>query len=543
MPWRGPNHPGDFPSLGWQLAEFWYELFPSPRDETQPLELTDEQVTNLVHWYAIHPLTGEFVYRRGCSRRAKGTGKSPIEAAKCISELALPVKFDGWDSDGEPVGRPWGTMGDPAPWVQIASLSEDQDENTYTPLFYFLTANDGKLADALGVDPGLTRCFLRGRPEAKIEPVTSRAGSREGQPVTYGCLDESGMMVTQNGGVRLARTIRRNTTKIGGRSYETTNGFMPGENSVAEGTHKAVLAGTAGIFYDAVEAPTTLDGVPVDEDAPDTILRRALEEPYRGCWWVDLDRMVADIRDPDMPWSDAERFFFNWNRKGEGKAVDPKRWAELARPDRLVAEGDYVGLGFDGSETRDATALIGCTAGGHSFEIAVWERPHDSENRPVEGWRVPRLEVREKVRWAFGHYRVGRMLCDPAKWQTEIEEWAQEFGEETVLVYDTNSVVRHARAADRWLTANREGSHTHDGSEVLRRHVEAAHLKKVRVNADEDDERTMYVIVKGDDRRKIDACIADMLAFEAAMSMPPEPHPLVLAGPVAGMSQPSYWRS
>ena len=23
-------------------------------------------------------------------------------------------------------------------------------------------------------------------------------------------------------------------------------------------------------------------------------LRRALEEPYRGCWWVDLDRLVAE---------------------------------------------------------------------------------------------------------------------------------------------------------------------------------------------------------------------------------------------------------
>src|SRR5688572_16966093 len=119
MPWRGPEFDGEIPSLGWQLIEAWSDLFPSPRDESQPFVLTDEQALTVVRWYSVHPLTGQFVYRRGCSRRAKGSGKSPIEAAKCISELALPVRFDGWDARGEPVARPWGTDNDPAPWVQI----------------------------------------------------------------------------------------------------------------------------------------------------------------------------------------------------------------------------------------------------------------------------------------------------------------------------------------------------------------------------------------------------------------------------------------
>src|SRR5690606_12692027 len=131
---------------------------------------------------------------------------------------------------------------------------------------------------------------------AKIEPVTSRAGSREGQPVTYGNLDETGLMTAHNGGVELARTIRKNATKMGGRAHETTNGYPPGEGTVAESTHKA--SKTAGdILYLHREAPREVDGVPVTLDAPDDTLRAALAVPYKDCWWVDLNRMVADIRD------------------------------------------------------------------------------------------------------------------------------------------------------------------------------------------------------------------------------------------------------
>jgi hypothetical protein len=101
--WRAPEYEGEYPSLGWQLIEAWSELFPSPRDENQPLVLTDEQALVIVEWYRVHPETGRFVYRRGCSRKPKKSGKSPLEALKCISELALPVRFDGWDAYGEPV--------------------------------------------------------------------------------------------------------------------------------------------------------------------------------------------------------------------------------------------------------------------------------------------------------------------------------------------------------------------------------------------------------------------------------------------------------
>ncbi|TCO47310.1 terminase [Actinocrispum wychmicini] len=515
MPWRGPQYPGEFPSLGWSLLEWWADFLPAPSDPDAPLLLTDEQARLVVRWWALDPVTGALRYRRGCSRRSKGWGKSPLEAAKALAELAGPVRFAGWDARGDPVGRPWGTAGDPSPWVQIAACSEDQTDNTYGALYEALTANDGRAADDLRIDVGLTRCFLTDRP-GRLEPVTASAGSREGQRVTYATLDETHLWLPSNGGRKLARTLRRNVAKMSGRSYETTNSYTPGERSVAEDTHKAADQGAAGLFYDAVEAPE------VREDAPDTELRAALAVAYGDAHWVDLDRLVAEIRDPDTEWEEALRFFFNRPTDDRLKAVEAARWTALARPDIQVPHGARVGLGFDGSISDDATALRGCVllhGKPHTFVIRVWTRP---PNAP-RGWRIPRTEVHETVAWAFDHYQVGLMLCDPAKWHTEIEGWAQAYGEDRVVFFDTNSLIRMSRACDRWLTAVAEGAYSHDGDPVTTDHVLAMHRKKVHVRDADDDGRTKYVFVKGPDRRKIDAGISDVLALQAAVTMPDQP--------------------
>jgi hypothetical protein len=42
----------------------------------------------------------------------------------------------------------------------------------------------------------------------------------------------------------------------------------------------------------------------------------------------------------------------------------------------------------------------------------------------------------------------------------------------------------------------------------------------VRLSDDADDQRTHYVLVKGEDGGRIDGAVADVLAHEAAMTMP-----------------------
>lgn len=526
MPWCGPTEQRPYPSLGWELLDWWADHLPSPRDSSEPLIFTDEQAAILIAWYALDS-KGKRVHRRGASRRSKGWGKSPLEAAKAIAELAGPVRFDGWDAAGEPVGRPWGTSGDPQAWVQLGAVSEDQTENTHSVVFEFLTANDGQAADELHIDAGLTRSFLRdGERRGKLEPVTAAAGSREGQPITYAVLDETHLWTPRNGGVKLARTLRRNVAKMGGSSYETTNSFVPGEQTVAEATHKAALLGSAGVFYDAVEAPL------VEPEDSDDKLKDALRVAYGDAWWVPLDRLVQDIRDPDAPWDDSCRFFFNWNRSLSSGFVDIKAW-DAKGVSRLVKPGERVGVGFDGSISGDATALYGCTADGFVFELQTWERPDDAEV-----WRVPRSEVGDKVAETFSTFDVGRMFCDPPKWWTEIEAWEQTYNpvraeDAVVMMLDTNQARRFAPACDRFATGLAEGSITHDGGPQLTAHLAACARKKVRLMDDDDDGRTKFVIVKAD-TRKIDRAVAAVLAYEAAMTMPeaaaPKPTPFMIYG-------------
>jgi hypothetical protein len=80
---------------------------------------------------------------------------------------------------------------------------------------------------------------------------------------------------------------------------------------------------------------------------------------------------------------------------------------------------------------------------------------------------------------------------------------------------------------DRFRTALAEGRITHEGDPDLSRHVLNARLRKV---GREEDGRGRYTLEKAGPGRLIDACVAAMLAYEAAALIEPEPeHPPMFA--------------
>jgi len=296
VPWKGPSYDGEFPSLGWQVLD-WIETHlrvPDGPLAGQPLRFTDEQAVLAVRWYGLDD-RGRWLFRRGAKRAAQGWGKSPFLGAVAIAELAGPVVFDGWDADGEPVGR-----APSAPWVQVAAVSEDQTDNTYAAAYEMV--GDSDLAGQV-IDVGRTRMYLIGG-VGRLEPVTASAGSRLGQRITFAVLDETHLWTPRNGGRKLANTLRRNAGKMNGRTFESTNAHLVGEDSVAERSWKAAQTGAAGLLYDAVEAPWVEDLT--DRDA----VRKALEVAYgdsaadRG-GWVDLDRILAEYSE----FKEAEELF------------------------------------------------------------------------------------------------------------------------------------------------------------------------------------------------------------------------------------------
>jgi hypothetical protein len=476
-------------TLGRTVAN-WIAGLPSPADRSQPFILSDDQALFLMLMYAVDE-RGSFIYRRGLLEQAKGWGKSPLGAALAIAEFCGPVVYDGLGADGQPVGRPWGTGDAPPPWVQIAASSEDQaNSNVYSLVWAMLTENDAAAAEALGIDLGRTRLYRKDAPAAKLEAVTSKAGSREGQRVTFAVLDESHLMTKETGGLRLAKTIRRNAGKMGGRIVEFSNAPELGVGSVAELTADAFAAGEPGILLVANHP-----SVEPREDMDDDMLLSLLAEVYNGARWVDPTRILAEIRDPDTGWSEAVRYFLNWPSAGTDALADPARWAELARDDDLE-DGAYVGLGFVGPSASDA-ALIACTDKGQLFVLGMWHA-------------VPRQEIAEAITKAFDTYEVGRMFVDVRNWRTEAEAWAEEH-RDVVIAFPTNSPARMAPVLDRFRVALAEGDVHHVEDPELTAHMANARLRLARSG---------YVLEVAQPDRPIVGVAASLLAFEAAATMP-----------------------
>lgn len=491
MPWRGPAFDGDFPSLGHRLLA-WYATYlriPNGPRFGQPLELTAEQAAFVIRFYGL-TAAGERFYRRGALRRAKGWGKSPMLAAMAVGELCGPVEFAGWDATGEPVGRP-----KPTPWVQVAACSEDQTDNTYAPLVAMLGSSPA--VDDFGLDVGITRTYMRGSP-GRIEPVTSAAGSREGQPVTFAVLDETHLWVRSNHGHKLAETIRRNVAKMNGQTVETTNAYIPGVDSVAEQTDKAAAKAQKGLLYDAVEGPWV-------EDLADTAqLLAALRVAYGAATWVDLPRLVEEAQDPAINPGEYRRFFLNQIIAPELDVIDARDWAALQR-DTALKPGDTIAIGFDGSVTGDATALYACRWPEWTvFRLGVWERPAG-----VKDYRVPVHDVDATVEQTMRRYRVVRGYADPPYWRKEIAEWQLAYGDKKILEYPTSSDLRITRATDRWDAMCRSGALGHDGDPILAAHI--AHA--MRGDARGEQEGSWRPVKKGTGH--IDAFVAAVLAVHA----------------------------
>lgn len=464
MPWRGPSYRGEFPSLGWAIADWITENLWVPDGEHagEPLVLTDEQLGLLVRFYRLDPKTGASAYRRASIVRPKGWGKSPFLAALALAEACGPVRFSHWDSNGEPVGKRV-----PTPWVQIAAVSEDQTSNTWRAVMGMvgLTDEDDQRAPIVttyGLDAGITRINVPGG--GLIEYVTAASGTRQGQRVTFAVFDETHLWLPGNHGDKLAETIRGNVSKMDGRTFESTNAWVPGEESVAEVTAKARAA--PGVLFDQVK-PTGEVNLR-DKRSCRRHLREVYGDAAKRGGWVSVDRLLAEIHDPATKEDYALRFYFNLETVGEHTWVAEKPWGVLVR--NVVPEPqEHIFAGFSG-RLYDGAALIGCRMDtGDLFTIYAWEH---------EGLLVPRSEVHAAVQQMMAGYMVRRFYVDLSQWATEYDTWHLEHGD-IVVSRPTQQTAKMAYACERFHGAVSRGELHHDGNDILTGHVLGARTRKV----------------------------------------------------------------
>lgn len=510
MSWRGPAVSGEFPTLGYLFAD-WIEenlVIPDGPKAGQPFTLYDEQLRHLLHKYRLdpeaRPADGNDAFRYGGSMLVRGQkwGKDPLLAAINLLHAYGPCEFDGWDANGEPVGRPH-----PTPWVAVAATNDKQTDNTWLPLLEMI--KNGPLANVPGNDVNDT--FIKLPCGNPIEPLTTTAWGRLGGRFTHVSLTESGILVGDGprGGLTFARTLKRNVGGMSGMWTSATNAWDPTEHSDAQETFEAK---DPHVYIDAKLSRKHVDL------ADDGELRAEIVHLYGDSirangGHVSEERIMRDCRNKAMGESEVRRFYLSEITAGEKAAVDKATWDDAGSPKPRLKKGQPVALGFDGSRSRDCTALIASRMDdGKLFELKVWN-PADHNGK------VPRLEVDKAVRDAFSAYDVTLLFADPYLWQDYLDNWANEWPKQ-IVEFPTNVETRMDAAIELFLTQLRDGLLPHDGSDTLTEHALNAALAKGKRKPPREDSDTglkvehyLKVVKRRDDH--IDAFVAAILATAA----------------------------
>lgn len=472
---------------------------------------TREQLRFLAWWFAVDD-TGRWLKRRGTLRRVKGWGKDPLAAALAVTEAIGPCRFGGFAEGGEDA-RDFGvdvayrySPGEPiavanaAAWVQVAAVAREQTRTTFR-LFPGLIPL--RTRERFGADINKEIVYFEGGLRV-IEAITRSPKSAEGPRTTFVIRNETQNWDASNDGHFLASTIDGNLTKSrdgAARALSICNAHVPGKDSVGEREWDAWQAIEQGrsratdVLYDALEAPpdTKLD----DEES----LRRGLELARGDSTWLDIDRHVAEIYDPQTSVSDGRRKYLNQIIAAEDAWVAPVEWDVLGRkvaaregvkavdgPAPPLEDGEQIALGFDGSKTDDHSALIATRiTNGDWVTLGVWD--------PEEhGGEAPREIIDGVVRHAFEHYDVVAFFADLEGWESYIDRWAEELGRQRGHELAVKASPKHAiawdmRARGRELTLEGvmrlhdeivERAFRHDANPRVRQH---AHNARRRLNA------------------------------------------------------------
>lgn len=438
--------------------------------------------------YFVDP-TGRRIVRRALLGVAKGNLKTELMAAVGLAELAGPVAPK-------------------APEVRIAAASFDQADILFGTAKVMI--EEGPLRDRFHVFD--TEIIPKDQPGV-LRRIAAAAGTKDGGRTTCYIADElhewtgpkaRNHLVNSNSLAKRANGLELNISTAGaerdsllGQLYDYGRRLDSGE-----------IANPRFLFewWESIAAWN------LDDDAE---LRRALLEanPAGDDLPFLLDNAVARYHDPDVPAHEFARYYLNRWTPAPSRWLTEEQIRSARRPVPAPADGVPIVLGFDGSATRDWTSLVGCQVEGkpHAFMIGNWERnPHDPD------WMVPRAEVDARVVEAFRRWNVRLMVADPAGWTSEVQNWADEFGDERVIVVP-QTAERMAPAADTFRAELRAGDLTFDGHPALERALANAVTRETRWG----------LSIAKDARnspRKIDPAIAAILA-RMARDLVPEPAP------------------
>lgn len=525
-----------WPTLGPQLAEFLEEraVYGPGSLQGRPYELDPEFRAQLYRAYEVHPQGHEWAGRRrfkrvGISVR-KGLAKTEKEALITYLELhpESPVRCDGFDARGNPVGRPV-----VAPYIPMLAVTVDQvEELAYGALLYIV--ENGPDADLF--DIGLERIIRldeNGRPDGRAVPLANSPGSRDGARTTFQAFDEPHRLI-------LPRQLKAHETMVANlekRVLEDPWGLYvgtagePGEDSVAEGLHAEAQQIADGLikdpqlFYFHRQAGDRNPRTGKAYDLTDLDERiEAVSEATGPIGEYGPGQFFSVAKQWDRPKADKnylERVWLNrWTKSGK-QAFDISAWNDLGTAD-LIPDGAFVTVGFDGARFRDSTGIvITDIATGVQRCWAVWERPLD-----VEEWEVPEAELQQSVDDLMATMTVWKGYADPPYWVEPVSRWSGKWPGQWEEWW-TNRVKPMAYAVRDYTEAIRGGTVLHEvgrdrdpaapdsRERAFARHVAAAGRKNV--NLWDDQGERLFILEKLHPERKFDIGMAAVLSWRARL--------------------------
>lgn len=518
-----------WPSLGGQVCA-WMEsaLVFGPGDLLgQPLVLDDEQRWLIWRMYEVYPeghaWAGRRRFRECCLELAKGMRKTELAGCLWVTELhpEAPVRTRAWrDGAGgrEPVGGP---VIDP--YIPLLATSdENSSEGAYERGRRIIELSP----IAHDFDLGLDR-VKRLRGDGIARPVATAPAGNDGKLTTFQVFDETWHLKSDNQ-KKAVHIMRQNLSKrwlADPWGLGVTTSPEIGGGSVAEDAWEYARSVDEGrvrdeessrLFYFRRFSPED-----VDISTPDA-LRAALADA-RGAFAAssDIEGAAGEFEKPGANTVLLEQQWLARHVVGAGKAFDVELWKSLKRDNYVVPKGAWITLGFDGSQTDDATALIATEVlTGFQWPLGVWER-----DPLVENWRVPVDLVDAAVAGAFEFYRVWRLYGDPPYWLDALARWSDKYGKEDakgkkrVMEFSTGHpfLPRMAQVIRGFLEAQHQRHLSHDGDPRVARHIANCYKQPIPQKDDQGQQQHVIRKERPGSPNKIDAAPASALSWRARM--------------------------
>jgi hypothetical protein len=506
-----------WPTLGPQVCDLIEEgaCFGPGDLRGEPAVIDDEKRALIYRAYEVHPKGSPKAGRRrfkrvGISLR-KGTAKTELAAWIAFAELHPegPVRFDGWDADGQPVGRP---VRDP--YIPMVAYTEEQTEElAYAALL--VMCQEG--ADVDLFDGGLERITRIGG-DGKAVALAAAPDSRDGARTTFQHFDEPHRMTTPR--LKSAhQTMLQNIPKrpiADPWSLSTTTAGVPGQLSVAESEKKYAEDVAKGKARDPQLFFFHREASPSHDLETEEGLRAAIVEASGPAVakWSDIDSIMALYGQADTDKAYFERVWLNRWVASSRQAFDPVRWVELGDSSRSIPDKQPITIGFDGARWRDAAGFIGThIETGFQWPIALWESDGTDE------WEVTDDQVEGALTEAMDRWKVVLVYADPPRFESNVAKWAGKWGEKKVMEWYTNRPRQIGQAMRAFKTAQTTGEISNNGDADYARHIANARKGDLRIR--DDDETPLWTIYKErpDSELFIDLAMAGCLSWQARLDV------------------------